>query len=288
MAINLACSVPGDECSEPGGTICRGMCSKHYQRWRTHRNPSVVIKRVKLTTCSVNDEECSPPGGQIVKGMCLRHYNRKMKTGKTSLPEMPLVCVVAGVDCSPGTVNRSTGLCTFHHGLLRKGKDPATTRRVRGRPAEFVRSAAVSATDECIEWPFAIISDTGYGVLRWEGRNQHAHRVVLHLAKGAPPEPGMYACHVPVICNNRRCVNPAHLYWGTPTENRADTLLDGTKNHGERCGTAVLTDEQVYAIRADGTKPQYLIAIRYGVSQGTISEIKHRKRWKHLPERPAA
>ena len=33
------CSVPG---CDRVGTLRRGMCSKHYQRWRAHGNPDVV------------------------------------------------------------------------------------------------------------------------------------------------------------------------------------------------------------------------------------------------------
>ena len=37
----------------------------------------------------------------------------------------------------------------------------------------------------------------------------------------------IHACHA---CNNKKCSNPNHLYWGTPSENRIDA-----KNSGVNC-----------------------------------------------------
>jgi hypothetical protein len=36
VAENTGCSVPGDNCSTPGCRIVRGLCRKHYQRFRKH------------------------------------------------------------------------------------------------------------------------------------------------------------------------------------------------------------------------------------------------------------
>lgn len=51
-----------------------------------------------------------------------------------------------------------------------------------------------------------------------------AARMALSLTDGVPlyDRVGLEACHRPAVCANPACVNPAHLYWGTPEENRHD------------------------------------------------------------------
>jgi hypothetical protein len=53
------------------------------------------------------------------------------------------------------------------------------------------------------------------------GIKVYAHRFSLSLYDGVPvwERTGLEACHT---CGNFRCVNPAHLYWGTPEQNRKD------------------------------------------------------------------
>lgn len=95
------------------------------------------------------------------------------------------------------------------------------------------------------------------------------------------------------------CVNPGHLFLGTPAENVADMIRKGrvktgkeswSANHmdrmarGERHGMSKLSPEQVLEIKSllrEGVSGEEL-ARRYGVVPTTISEIKHGNTWKHL------
>ena len=78
---------------------------------------------------------------------------------------------------------------------------------------------------ECWEWNAALNSG-GYGAFftgyEWIGERR-AHRISYTLEHGTIPE-GMFVCH---SCDNRKCVNPAHMWLGTNDENVKDMLEKG-------------------------------------------------------------
>lgn len=106
---------------------------------------------------------------------------------------------------------------------------------------------------------------------------RRAHRVSWELFYGPIPE-GLLVLH---HCDTRSCVNPKHLFLGTPWDNTHDAINKKRLAKGEQHGHAKLTEAQVIAIRHDN-RPQSVIAKEYGVIQATISPIKLYKTWRHL------
>ena len=93
----------------------------------------------------------------------------------------------------------------------------------RGAPKEWLDNALKANTDECLEWPFFVLtkgSDKGYG----KYLKQYTHRIVCKLAHGEPLPDKPFALHA---CHNRKCCNPKHLRWGSAKENTADMITAG-------------------------------------------------------------
>jgi hypothetical protein len=142
----------------------------------------------------------------------------------------------------------------------------------------------VTKSGGCWDWG-KTINTNGYGVFYVARfRPVAAHRLAYEMAHGPVPD-GLCVCHT---CDNRKCVNPAHLFLGTNADNVADRESKGrgrpSNPKGSASWAATLDEKKVLAIRkqlsAGGKQTE--VAKAFGISQSTISQIKRRKTWTHI------
>lgn len=180
-----------------------------------------------------------------------------------------------------------------------KSRDEFFDERVPHRP-----------TIGCWEWQGSK-GRGGYGQMPMPrpGSPIRAHRFSYERFVGPIPS-GMFVCH---HCDNPNCVNPDHLFVGTPKDNTQDSAQKGrraigdkhwsrTKPHlrprgdrngmrrypnclrGEANGFAKLTETDVQTIKRslhDGVRGRVLAA-RYSVTEDAISKIKRGHTWTHV------
>ena len=118
------------------------------------------------------------------------------------------------------------------------------------------------------------------GGKRW--KQVFLHVLVCEAFHGPRPE----GCMVAHRDGNKDNNAASNLGWVTQWQNEHDKRVHGTALLGERHHQAKLTENDVYAIRArlDSGERGSVLAREYGLSQTTISHIRKRHTWAHLPE----
>lgn len=140
-----------------------------------------------------------------------------------------------------------------------------------------------STDSDCRNWTRSI-NNSGYGIVGvGQNKNTVAHRVAYAVFRGPIPA-GAFVLHK---CDNRRCVNPDHLFLGTQSDNMRDCAKKGRLklrfglHFGEKHNWAKLTDLQIAEIRtllAQGNLTQRAIGKRFGVTDSHICQIGSGKR----------
>lgn len=121
------------------------------------------------------------------------------------------------------------------------------------------------------------LNNLGYAKFRWRGlKTQRGHRIVLINTSGQNNS-HMKACH---SCDNRACLNPAHLWWGTQKQNMDDMRAKGRQ---PKFIDRTLTQKEAEEIRSKHVPwkySYYKLSKEYGISRSLVQSIVERKTYK--------
>ncbi|MCK4261393.1 MAG: HNH endonuclease [Halanaerobiales bacterium] len=122
------------------------------------------------------------------------------------------------------------------------------------------------------------VQSNGYSRIRHRGVTNYGHRLSFEAFNG-PIARGLFVCHK---CDNRKCINPNHLFLGTREDNTIDAMGKGRVAKGEQLSP--LKNKDVIFIRNSPLSSKEL-ANKYNLNPSSISAIRLNKTWKHIKEK---
>lgn len=140
----------------------------------------------------------------------------------------------------------------------------------------FQKGYKVHKKSGCWIW-LKNISTTGYGRMNFNYINYRSHRLSYLIYVGEIPEE-MVICHT---CDNKKCVNPNHLFLGTILDNVADRVKKNRTSQNENHYKCKLSNKQVIKIRKMKGSAREL-AEKFKVNTSTIYNIRKYKNRKGI------
>ena len=140
----------------------------------------------------------------------------------------------------------------------------------------------VDKSGDCWEWTGSLTR--GYGCFFWGPTQKdrgRVHRYSWELHNGPIPD-GLYICH---RCDNRKCVNPDHLFLGTAQDNARDMVSKdrhGKSTHAKGKKYAAKLDwdkvREIRSLHAMGLNQRELAEL-FGITKHNVGFIVRNKTW---------
>lgn len=138
----------------------------------------------------------------------------------------------------------------------------------------------------CLLWRGARDGKNKYGLIGVTGGGAIVltHRAAYTAWVGPIPD-GLDVLH---RCDIPNCIEPLHLFTGTPADNNADMVSKGRHTYGQRNAMAKLSDAAVRRMRQLHDSGVRLSDIhrrfrrRYDVSLSTVHLVLQHKTWRHV------
>lgn len=134
----------------------------------------------------------------------------------------------------------------------------------------IIKFVTIDPETHCWNW-FGCVQSNGYARVTYKRKTMGAHRL-SYIAFNGDILDGLHVCH---RCDNRKCVNPVHLFLGTRNENIQDAKSKGRMASGERLPiTKIYGENLIEVMRLINTGLSYKkIGDKFNVCQHTIGCI---------------
>lgn len=163
--------------------------------------------------------------------------------------------------------------CVWNEYARARGRELSSPE---ARKKRLLSSYDLDVTTGCWIWN-GCLRRGGYGGFKMNGKSMTAPRASMLLLRGIDPT-GFYVCHT---CDNPRCINPDHLFLGTPADNAADRDAKGRTARGRLGPRKRLTKVEAREILSSDQR-NIDLARMYGVSERAICDMRRGRTWRQV------